>query len=400
MAKLSIKTNLLMTKFDKRIYHCYNEYIIIQGRIYMQNDNQILVVFTGGTICTTIKDGMISLDPQATSALIDFYQKSDSVFKSTVSFHKGKLFGILSENMTINKWNEIITYFQELIPTFSNYKGVIIAHGTDTLAYSAALFSLLLKGTPIPVFFVSSNYSIVRSDGLPNPKSNGNINFRAAVECICMGIAPGVYATYKNSSDQKVYLHKASHLIQCRIYDENFYSIDALDITDFNGLNLEKFSQNITTELSEIPIMKLGNQRLKNCILKIEPYVGLNYDAFNYSSFQAVLHGTYHSGTACVEKDYSQKEYSQNSILYMIDKCAEKNVDVYFSPSKVEPGYAVYDTVPLIKDHIANGQKATICYGMTTEMLYAKLLLAYSLDFTKTERTSFLKNINNEYIDE
>lgn len=165
--------------------------------------SNILVIFTGGTICTTIENGEMGVDGAAVSALVDFYKKSDSVFKQNVNLIKGPQFDILSENMTITKWNDIISYLRSIAEDFPKYKGIIIAHGTDTLAYSAAMFSLLLTGTPIPVFFVSSNYSIMRADGLPNLKANGNANFKAAVECICMGVSPGVYATYQNPRDPK-----------------------------------------------------------------------------------------------------------------------------------------------------------------------------------------------------
>ena len=50
---------------------------------------------------------------------------------------------------------------------------------------------MLLADTKIPVFFVSSN------ERLESSRSNGDANFRYAVECICRGIEPNVYVTYK-----------------------------------------------------------------------------------------------------------------------------------------------------------------------------------------------------------
>lgn len=354
---------------------------------------KILVVFTGGTICTTIKNGVMSTTAKAASALIEIFKKSTSLYKDTVRFKEGKKFNILSENMTVNKWNEIIEYFQETLPLLSEYSGIIVAHGTDTLAYSTALFSQLLKGITIPVFFVSSNYPILLEDDSPNPMANGAENFRAAVECICKNIVPGIYATYKNPDDQLMYLHKGEHLTQCEIYDENFYSRDALDVTDPSSTPFETVIEYDKFETSHLPIMKLEDRHLEDCILRVTPYVGLNYDMLCPEKAKAVLHGTYHSGTACVVRTTESPDYlsGANSILYFFDRCADNNIPFYYSPSKIGEKHTVYASVPFIEKHIApNGQKIQIYYGQTDELMYIKLLIAYSLDFTQEQIDKFL----------
>ena len=57
-----------------------------------KKEKQILVVFTGGTICTTIKNGEMNTDSEAPMALIDFYKKSDSFCKDKVHLKKGEEF--------------------------------------------------------------------------------------------------------------------------------------------------------------------------------------------------------------------------------------------------------------------------------------------------------------------
>ena len=349
----------------------------------MQNkkEKQILVVFTGGTICTTIKNGEMNTDSEAPMALIDFYKKSDSFCKDKVHLKKGEKFNILSENMTVNKWNMLIDYFQRILKNDSNYIGIIVAHGTDTLAFSTAMFSLLLKGIEIPVVFVSSNNPIMTEDNKKNPLANGVDNFISAVECIYKGLNAGVYATYKNTEDDKMYLHKGENLIQCAIYDDNFYSRDALDITDLENVAFKSKE----TSNSNIPIIKIGEKRLTDCVLKVNPYVGLNYNMYNLENVKAVLHSTYHSGTACVEE-------KENSILYFIDKCAEKGVPFYFSPAKKGGESNVYASVPFIENHIVNSRKPHFCYGDTEELTYCKLLYAYSMDLTQDEICELLNN--------
>ena len=336
----------------------------------------VFVIFTGGTICTTVKDGKKSTDPTAAAALTEFYKNSDSFCKDDVHLEVGKQFNILSENMTVKKWNEIIDYLKETLPTLKDYCGIIIAHGTDTLAYSTALFSMLLNDISIPVFFVSSNNSIMLENGEKNPDANGCENFKAAVECIYTGIKPQIYATYKNPKDNRMYLHFGANLMQCTIYDENFYSRSAFDITDFKMPESEN-GKNIFENIDALPIMKL-KKPLSDCVLKVSPYVGLNYDNFNLKGIKAVLHTTYHSGTACTERTEENPDFSNSSILHFIKKCSKKGIDFYFATAKTGEEETVYASVPFIEKFEVKGRKPIFLYGDTDELTYAKLLIEYS----------------------
>ncbi|MBR5586463.1 MAG: asparaginase [Clostridia bacterium] len=351
---------------------------------------KILTIFTGGTICTTLKNGVMNTTGEATAALTELYKANNPDYIGRLSFESGKSFGILSENMTAEKWTDIATYFLENLAGFSSYDGIIVAHGTDTLAFTTSLFSILLNGFDTPVIFVSGNYPILTEDGNPNPRSNGCANFDAAVECICRGIAPGVYATYQNPADSKTYLHNGAHLIQCKIYDDNFYSRDAIDITNIEEVNFASL-QSKTSGNSKLPIRRLENKALKNCILKITPYTGMNYDMFNLSEVKAVLHGTYHSGTACTIKTDESPNYNNCSVLYFFEKCAAANIPFYFSPSQTGEKTNVYASVPFIEHHSFNGQRPIFLYGDTDELLYAKLIFAYSAELSEKEIKDLLK---------
>jgi len=324
---------------------------------------KILLILVGGTICTELNEkGTLSIHKNSGLLLKDNFLKSDSDYADKVEFTLTENLEILSENMTVSKWNTIIDTYREYIVK-DDFDGVIFAHGTDTLAYTASLFSMLLSGCKIPHFFVSANAR------LSSDRSNGNDNFKAAVECICKGITPNVYVTYKNISDGKMYLHLASRIEQCKNYSEDFYS---------NGMcELAKADLKSLPESQESIILPY---KLKDCILKITPYVGINYKAFDYSKFDAILHGTFHSGTACVQGIYT-----------LLGEC--KNADVYFSPSRLEG--EIYETV----SEIAKGN-INFLYGMTEETAYAKLIIAYSMFENSDEIIEFVKKERNfEYFD-
>ena len=110
----------------------------------------ILLVLTGGTICTSVRDGLRTLDTESASLrLVEEFRHSGSAFADT-RFTVGERFHTLSENMTVAVWNRMADYFRTV--DFARFDGVIVAHGTDTLAYTASMFALLLSGAGVAMF--------------------------------------------------------------------------------------------------------------------------------------------------------------------------------------------------------------------------------------------------------
>ncbi len=344
-----------------------------------ENMKRILLILTGGTICTALNEqNTLSVNDKAASQLKINFENSDSFYADKVRIDSTDNLYILSENMTVEKWNVIYKTYLEYVKK-ERYDGVIFAHGTDTLAFSASLFSIILSGTDIPIFFVSSNKR------LDLPQANGNDNFRCAVESICRGIAPGVYVSYKNISDGQMYIHIASRLMQCENYSDDFHSVGELNVTDMTEENYHSYFDEIESKFSSECKFMVTDFELKNNVLLLQPYVGLNYGAIDYSRFSAVLHGTYHSGTACVE---DTENHGENSLLAMIDYCAESGVDVYLSPSRAEG--EIYDTVRVAYEYGAKKRNVRFLYGCTEETTYAKLLIAYSLFTDKKDINEFM----------
>ena len=112
----------------------------------------------------------------------------------------------------------------------------------------------------------------------------------------------------------------------------------------------------------------------------------MNYDMFDISKAKAVLHGTYHSGTACVVATDKNQNYNYSgSVLQFFDRCASADIPFYFSPSLVGEEFNVYASVPLIKHHSCCGRSPVFLYGDTEELIYTKLLFAYSVGLNAEE---------------
>ena len=126
--------------------------------------------------------------------------------------------------MTIFDWNILLYELRKI--NFNDYDGIIIAHGTDTLAYTTNMLSIMLSGIDIPVVMVSSNYI------LSDDRANGNDNFINAVFFISHSKYKGVYAIYRNNKGVNV-VYLGSRLKQCEALTNEYSSTKALTLGEW-----------------------------------------------------------------------------------------------------------------------------------------------------------------------
>lgn len=126
---------------------------------------------TGGTIASKVdyKTGAVS---PALSAQ-DLYDVVPEL-GDTANVRAEILCNILSENMTSDKWSMIADSIGKRIIE-GGLDGVVVAHGTDTMHYTAAALSFALQGLPVPVVLVGSQRSSDR------PSSDAAMNLINAV---------------------------------------------------------------------------------------------------------------------------------------------------------------------------------------------------------------------------
>jgi len=330
---------------------------------------KILLIMTGGTICTRVNPrGHLSSDTEHIVPVLAEHLKKNG-FPDAV-FDVLPVLDTLSENMTFAKLNTLLNAFRAAKKRIEAADGVIIAHGTDTLAYTSSLLSLVLAGyTKKPIFLVSSDKT------LSDPDANGHANFRAAAELISRGFGAGVYVPYRNA-DGIVYLHHGAHLMQCANFTSDFYSRDMVPYE-------KAVPYTVQAEASMLEQLT----RLSDCVMKIEPYVGLDYGAYGLPKrIRAVLHGSYHSATACLDR--TGKVYSSRSVIYLVKRCRKLGIDVFLSPLRASQRADLagsYDTVAAMLEY---GMQPV--FSLTNETAYMKLALAYSLGYEREEVGLFL----------
>lgn len=342
---------------------------------------KILLILTGGTICSIAdkqgKNRDIHMEETKT-LLLENFQNSGSRFAKR-EFEVVTALCVLSENMTLKRWNELLDFFKGL--SFGDYEGILIAHGTDTLSYMSSLIALLFSNIPVPVFLVSSNHP------LEEKRANGNIHFQKSVELIGDGIRNGAYVIYRNEA-QGILLHKAGHLEACGDYSNDFYSRDAISLEGKSIEEINHWAQNTDTKPLEIE----QAVSFTESVLFIRPYVGLDYRQIHLSSsIKAIVHGLYHSATACVgEKSHTGQEAETTSILWLLRECSKRNIPVIITPAREDALYVSGSQM------IQAG--AIPVYGMTTEMVYVKTVLGIAMGLEGEGLMEFLRrNVCGEY---
>lgn len=113
---------------------------------------KLLFIGTGGTIASEISDGALSPALSADRLLRHVPEVSRICDVDTV-----QLFTVDSTNITPRHWTMIA---DEIIKNYDSYDGFVVAHGTDTLAYTAAALSYMIQNSKKPIILTGAQKPI------------------------------------------------------------------------------------------------------------------------------------------------------------------------------------------------------------------------------------------------
>ena len=312
----------------------------------------ILLVFTGGTIGSQLSHGTIDTSTSAGFKLIQLFRDAYPE-QALVNFKTLQPVQLLSENLQPAIWRQIIQAIEA--EDLNQFAGIVVTHGTDTLAFSAAMFGIYFNALKIPLLLVSSDLP------LDNPKANGLRNFICAVEYIRQQQPSGVFVPYQNP-DQPMHVHIGTRLSGCLPLSSDFISVQSKPYQHYeNG----SFSLLNPVILSPKPAITLQARFAR--ILMIKPYPGLNYDGFALDHYDAVLHALYHSGTACASSTWGE----QHNLIHFSQRCRQRALPLYLTPA-IQSEDAYSSTRQLM----AHG--AQMIWNTSLETAYVKLVLAYA----------------------
>ena len=152
----------------------------------MQEKKHILLLTTGGTIASM--PGGEGLEPHRADVLERELEQLRTYYDITVR----DVMCLDSSNIRPEEWQFIAT---EIFNQRTGYDGVVVSHGTDTMAYTASAVTFMLPDIDLPVVFTGSQQPL--NDVL----SDAPDNLRTAFAMAASG-KPGVFLAF----DRKVML--------------------------------------------------------------------------------------------------------------------------------------------------------------------------------------------------
>jgi len=158
---------------------------------------KILLLSTGGTIASKVDYRTGAVTPVLTAEELN---SSIPELAKIANVDAEVLFSEYSENIMPEHWLKIAEKLKEY--STSDYSGIIIAHGTDTMHYTSSFLSFALAGFPIPIALVGSQRSSDRAS------SDAALNLMGAIKFLVGCKTNGVYIVmHQDENDETIACH-------------------------------------------------------------------------------------------------------------------------------------------------------------------------------------------------
>lgn len=189
---------------------------------------KVSIISTGGTIASKVDYRTGAVKPALDSE--DLYSVVPEL-ADLAKIDAKVLLSVFSENIGPQQWPKIAESAAEQVRAGAD--GVVIAHGTDTLGYTAAALSFALQDIPAPIVLVGSQRSSDR------PSSDAATNLVAATAVAGQApFAEVVVAMHDWVSDEKVAIHRGTKVRKCHTSRRDaFRSVNARPIAYYDLAN-------------------------------------------------------------------------------------------------------------------------------------------------------------------
>ena len=210
---------------------------------------KVLIINTGGTLSSVAKEYGLTPGLTTESMLRELHIVAGEAELTTMEYAS-----VDSANIFPEDWAELARLISEKRDSFD---GIVVIHGTDTLAYTSSMLSFMLQNIRIPVVITGSQLSI------SNPVADAMENLRCAIYMAQTGCS-GVFVAF----NRKV-------MLGCRVSKVRSLSFDAFDsINCPNAAEISSIGMKINEQI--LPGRK-GVFRLQNkycqevAVLKLFP---------------------------------------------------------------------------------------------------------------------------------
>ena len=310
----------------------------------MSPSSNVMVLYTGGTI------GMqASANGLAPASGFEARMREQLAGQSVPAWQFQEMAPLIdSANMTPAYWQRLRTAVIDAVD--QGCDGVLILHGTDTLAYSAAAMSFQLLGLPAPVVFTGS----MLPAGVPDSDAWENVS--GALQALGAGLAPGVHLHFHGA------LIAPTRCAKIRSFGRN----------PFAALNRQggvARAESIPQALDYRQPKALANVG----VLPLVPGIGAaQLDAIIASGIQALILECFGSGTGPSDNpDFLaslQRAQEKGIVVVAITQCHEGGVelDVYEAGSRLR-GVGVLSGGGMTREAAFGKLNALLGAGLATE---------------------------------
>ena len=273
---------------------------------------KILIISTGGTFnCIQTDEGLLPEynENELRKRLQPVTAECELTFEN--------LLNIDSANILPKHWKMIADCINKY---YKSQDGIVIIHGTDTLAYTSSMLSHMLKGIPIPVVITGSQLSII------NPVADALENMRIAIY-MAKNNYPGVFVAF----NRKIMLAKCVSKTHSKSFNA-FESINCGNVAEANSYGIQ-VDEKLVPKVDPFFRVK-SNFCEKVFLLKITP--GLSPDIIDYlieKEYKGIIIESYGLGGLPTEKDNDFitkcKEAIEKGIkIIILSQCTYDGVDL------------------------------------------------------------------------
>lgn len=314
----------------------------------MATPEKLLVLYTGGTI------GMqMSADGLAPASGFEARMRTQQASENSSELPQWSFRELLplidSANMNPGHWLALRDEIVAAVETHG-HDAVLVLHGTDTLAYSAAALSFLLLGLDVPVVLTGSMQPAGVPDGDAWP------NLFGAMRALHRGVVPGVHLYFNGQL-----LHGA----RCSKLRSDAF--DAFQV-------LERQRQAEHVGISALIDYRQVRERVNLAVLPLHPALQAGHlRALLDSGVKGLLLECYGSGTGPAGDaelmTVLREAHDRGVVLAAISQCPQGHVEfgVYAAGSRLAEAGLVS------------------CGGMTREAALGKLFALLGAGLTQTE---------------
>lgn len=304
---------------------------------------RILLLTTGGTIASSqSEEGLV---PSLTSEEILSYL---GYHGSELEVECEDLMRLDSSNMQPEEW---IMIAQRIAQCYQSYDGIVLSHGTDTMAYTASALSFMLKNLPIPLMITGSQLPLL------HPLSDGVDNIRTAFQA-AMQPMQGVYVCF----NRKIMLATRAVKVRTMNFDAfESVNVDPVGVVDARGLHFNE----------SLLIQPTGAFQLEDTLctdvflMKLTP--GMNpeiFDALSLMKYKGILIEAFGAGGI---------HFIRRDLISKLEEIVKKGISVVVCSQCLyeNSDFSIYQTgQKVLKQGVIQG------YDMTSEAALTKLMWA------------------------